>query len=130
MVAAKWISPLVGRIVLFLFLLWTYFLSIFNGMMGRRNAPEIFWSWLQHNDPTNHTGCSTLYIYSAADKLIRYQEVEEVAASRTRNGAKVTLLKFDDSDHVKHLLSHPLDYVQVGILCLWRVQTLLIVLLC
>jgi len=51
-----------------------------------------------------------LYIYSAVDELIPWQEVEEHAAEGKSLGYDVKLEKFEDSGHVQHARMHPGQY--------------------
>lgn len=51
-----------------------------------------------------------LYLYSEADQVTRFKEVEEWVVYRRVTGAEVTTHRFSDSPHVLHLRQHPHQY--------------------
>ncbi|CAJ0633286.1 13560_t:CDS:2 [Entrophospora sp. SA101] len=56
------------------------------------------------------TACPRLFIYSKADKLIPYKKIEDIIEKSKRSGFKTTTLRFEDSEHVRHWLTHKQEY--------------------
>ncbi|XP_031330011.1 transmembrane protein 53-A isoform X3 [Photinus pyralis] len=54
--------------------------------------------------------CPQYFIYSKADKLIFYEDVENFINIRRNNGVDVSVLTFDDSPHVKHYAHYKNEY--------------------
>ncbi|KAF2881471.1 hypothetical protein ILUMI_24707 [Ignelater luminosus] len=55
--------------------------------------------------------CPQHFIYSKADTLILYTDVENFMEKRKQNGAEITSLRFDASPHVKHYTHHREEYI-------------------
>lgn len=51
------------------------------------------------------------FIYSKADTLIPYKDIEDFAQYRKCLGVNTSLLRFDDSPHVKHYSHNKTTYV-------------------
>ena len=49
-------------------------------------------------------------MYSTADVLTDSKNREEFIEARQKQGIDVTVLKFDDSNHVLHMKKHPKEY--------------------
>ena len=54
--------------------------------------------------------CPQLLLYSKADKLIDYHDVERFAALRSKRGIEVSKYCFSDSPHVQHFRRYPNEY--------------------
>ncbi|XP_037779879.1 transmembrane protein 53-A-like isoform X2 [Penaeus monodon] len=54
--------------------------------------------------------CPQLFLYSRADKLINYNDVEYFVAERQKLGVPVVTKCWDDSAHVQHYRVHPDSY--------------------
>ncbi|XP_055606835.1 transmembrane protein 53-B [Uranotaenia lowii] len=52
-----------------------------------------------------------LYLYSKEDLLIPYTDIEKFAAYRQSIGTDVRMICFDRSEHVKHYIRHPQQYI-------------------
>ena len=66
-----------------------------------------FWSFMC-KDPAN---CPHLYLYSVADKLIPYKDVDQMIAERRSRGVDVSAQCWDDSAHVSHFVAHRETYI-------------------
>ncbi|KAH9606451.1 hypothetical protein KSS87_015724 [Heliosperma pusillum] len=55
----------------------------------------------------NQPDCPQLYLYSTADKVIRYGTVENFIEQQKRRGRKVTSFNFGSSPHVDHYRTFP-----------------------
>jgi len=75
-----------------------------SASLGRRglNNPELF-----------ATGSDRLYIYSKADELIGWEDVERHAVEAEDRGWYVHLKDFQDSSHCQHMRVHPDQYWSV-----------------
>lgn len=60
--------------------------------------------WAVHNDQAqNHAEVRRTYIYSEADRVIDYKDIEEHAAVARTRGYDVRLEKFQGTEHVSHI---------------------------
>lgn len=51
-----------------------------------------------------------LFVWSAADSLVRPEYVEPFAASLEARGRRVARLRFEDTEHVRHMIVHRTEY--------------------
>ncbi|KAF5306565.1 hypothetical protein FQR65_LT07292 [Abscondita terminalis] len=58
-----------------------------------------------------NSGCPQYFIFSKADALISYKDVEEFMNLRRARGVDVSYLKFDNSPHLKHYLYYKQEYL-------------------
>lgn len=66
------------------------------------------WDDLENDKST----CPQLYLYSRADDIISYLDIEEMTASRKQHGVDVQRICWDDSGHVAHLVKHREPYIK------------------
>ncbi|XP_055541929.1 transmembrane protein 53-B [Wyeomyia smithii] len=52
-----------------------------------------------------------LFLYSKTDRLIPYTDIEKFAVYRQKCGTDVRMVCFDRSEHVKHYIRHPQEYI-------------------
>ena len=55
-------------------------------------------------------GVPSLYLYSADDPLCDVAKLESLLAARKQAGADVRSVRWETSQHVGHLRSHPQEY--------------------
>ncbi|KAF5290052.1 hypothetical protein FQA39_LY14833 [Lamprigera yunnana] len=60
---------------------------------------------------TESNKCPQYFIYSKADKLIYYKDVEEFMRVRKNMGVDVTYLKLEESPHLKHYMFYKKEYL-------------------
>lgn len=63
----------------------------------------------RHNERVGWLGRS-LYLYIADDPLCLVGRLDQLAADRCQAGADVAAWRWEDSQHVGHLLNHPKQY--------------------
>lgn len=59
------------------------------------------------SDPAS---CPHLFLYSVKDAVIPYRDVEKMIAIRRNRGVRVLTQRWDDSEHVTHLITHRETY--------------------
>ena len=97
-------SPIVRYPVLFLLNVLLGLLWASNTVLGRKTA--IRRTYFELNElGLLPNGVPRLYLYSKADKLVDWQEVEAHARNAEENGAsgKTELVRFERSEHVAHI---------------------------
>lgn len=52
----------------------------------------------------------SLYLYSADDPLCLVDRLDQLVADRRQAGADVAAVRWEESQHVGHLLKHPKQY--------------------
>ena len=74
---------------------------------GWFDSRQEFWKHL-----ATHSLClNQAYVYSTRDEIADVSYLEDLIAIRKQlPGSRVTVLKFDDSDHVQHLRTHEREY--------------------
>lgn len=55
-------------------------------------------------------GCPELYLYSEADEVISYKDVEEIITRRHMQSVDISSKRWLDSKHVQHFRQHPKEY--------------------
>jgi len=75
---------------------------ISTNVLGLSNLVEIARRDLNDGKLAN-LGARRLYIYSEADKLIGWKDVESHAEEAKRKGVQVEMVKVDGSAHVQHM---------------------------
>uniref|UniRef100_A0A8H8CEK2 Uncharacterized protein n=1 Tax=Psilocybe cubensis TaxID=181762 RepID=A0A8H8CEK2_PSICU len=107
-------NPLVRGIIKFLIRFLYFYVSlqrkifrsssetVLDKMKARLNEQRVL-PWFDKSTPR-------LYLYSTADKLIPYREIEAHAQRGKQSGFTVTLERFDNSPHVAHAKMHPERY--------------------
>ncbi|KAJ6553576.1 hypothetical protein DFH09DRAFT_1366190 [Mycena vulgaris] len=71
-------------------------------IMAGLRRPRVL-PWIDERSPR-------LYIYSKADEMVPWADVEENAAAAASEGLDVRRLRFDNSAHVAHARIHPEEY--------------------
>lgn len=66
----------------------------------------LFWNNMLESDLCQRQ----VVVYSTIDKLTDPKKVEEFIVERNERGIDVTVVKFDDTDHVLHMKDHPIEY--------------------
>ena len=66
----------------------------------------LFWNNMLESDLCQRQ----VVVYSTIDKLTDPKKVEEFIVGRNERGIDVTVVKFDDTDHVLHMKDHPIEY--------------------
>ncbi|KAK4878639.1 hypothetical protein RN001_011145 [Aquatica leii] len=92
-------------ISLFLVIIWQY--EIIKGYFASDNYQSNPVKYLQIED----NKCPQYFIFSKADDLIYYKDVEEFMDLRRARGVDVSYLKLDDSPHLKHYLYYKKEYL-------------------
>jgi hypothetical protein len=69
--------------------------------------PVIFWNNMIKSELCPRQA----FIYSSADELTDAAKLDDLIIMRKERGVKVTVLKFDDSNHVLHYRRHPKQYI-------------------
>ena len=72
----------------------------------RENAAQVFWRNMLESDLCQRQA----FVYSSIDKLTDAKKLGGFIEARRKHGIDVTVLKFDDSDHVLHMKKHPEEY--------------------
>lgn len=57
--------------------------------------------------------CPELYVYSKADKLALYQDIDDFIAQRKSQGVTVFSKRWDDPSHCSHYMRYPKEYLAV-----------------
>lgn len=57
-----------------------------------------------------HSAVPQLFLYSRADSVIDWREVEERMSEQKKRGVPVMSRRWDDSEHVRHYVDHPEEY--------------------
>ena len=81
---------------------------ICNFILGLPDVRWTFWN----NMREGRLCLRQAYIYSTADTITNVEKLEELIENRS-SFSNVTVQRFDDSNHVMHLLKHPLAYEQL-----------------
>lgn len=90
-------------------ILW--FLAVKIRLMGHRGKGPVTVLRRLLNDPTIvPLHCVRTYVYSVADKLVDWRDVEAHAEEAERSGWKVMRIRFEDSPHVAHMMVDPARY--------------------
>lgn len=50
------------------------------------------------------------YIYSTADTITKYSQLDELTKTRAERGVRVKVMRFEDSQHVQHMIKHKEKY--------------------
>lgn len=80
----------------------------FAAKLAKKDIDAVkFWKNMQNNALCTRQA----FIYSTKDHLTDPEKLESLIDERKKRGGKVSVLKFDDSDHVMHLKKHPKEYV-------------------
>ena len=98
-------SIIVKVIVGILFFLAGFIATMANWFMGLPNVRWTFWK----NMREGKLCLRQAYIYSTADKITNVRKLEDLIENR-KKFSKVSVLKFDDSQHVLHMMKHPKQY--------------------
>ncbi|XP_039449594.1 transmembrane protein 53-B [Culex pipiens pallens] len=64
-----------------------------------------------HNLKFESNAWPQLFLYSREDRLIPYTDIEKFASYRRKVGVDVRMVCFERSEHVKHYIRHPQQYV-------------------
>ena len=72
----------------------------------RERADNIFWKNMLESDLCQRQA----FIYSTIDVMTDSEKLDEFIEARKKQGIDVTVLKFDDSNHVLHMKKHPKEY--------------------
>lgn len=106
-----------------------YYLSL-PSVKTRLDNIQHLWTWEEHrgpddndddenrhiNDNINSTPLilppKQLYLYSKADSLIPYQDIETFIHQQKAKGIDVTTKRWTDSGHCLHYRQHPDEYIQ------------------
>ncbi|KAI1323765.1 hypothetical protein F5Y16DRAFT_403099 [Xylariaceae sp. FL0255] len=87
---------------------------IWSVSMALGLLPDSLGDWSKaHNETQNKTEMRRVYIYSASDELIGYEDVEAHAAEAKTKGFSVALEKYDGSAHVAHLRKDEARYWKI-----------------
>lgn len=70
------------------------------------NDAEVFWTNMIESNLCQRQ----VFVYSSVDKITHVKKLEEFIEARRKHGIDITVLKFDDSDHVLHMKTHPEEY--------------------
>lgn len=84
-----------------------YFLC--NSILKREQEAEVNWRNMIENDLCNRQ----FFIYSIIDHLADPVKIDELIDARKKRGVAVRSVKFEDSEHVAHLIKHPAKYRQI-----------------
>ena len=57
--------------------------------------------------------CPELYVYSKADKLALYEDIDKFIVKRKAQGVTVLNRRWDDPPHVSHYMKYPEQYLQL-----------------
>jgi pimeloyl-ACP methyl ester carboxylesterase len=87
----------------------TLFMVLFTHLTNKYILTRLYHRAVSDKDRSK---CPSLFIYSEADELVSYTSVEHVAKRRQAIMGGVSVKKFQDSAHVKHLMDHEVEYVQ------------------
>lgn len=97
--------------ILILFLFYSFFLHCLSAILRLllpHSVASDYWSAIK-KDPST---CPQLYLYSKADELISYLDIEEHINARRSQNITVRIICWPDSPHVAHLLKYHELYVK------------------
>jgi hypothetical protein len=100
--------------VLKAFLVFGYFLESLWNLVVRRRPHRLLDYWNRFLTPSDLL-CRgrQAFIYSTADHITDAQHLQELIATlQQHEKTKISVLKFDDTDHVQHFRHHPEVYTQ------------------
>jgi len=103
-------SELLRAIAIYFFLLLELMEKLMVRVLGLQQRSLVYWESM-----TNSTVClRQAYVYSSKDSLTKLTELEELIEHRRKlSQGGTTALRFDDSEHVQHLLSHRMEYEEM-----------------
>ena len=70
------------------------------------DAAQVFWSNMLESDLCRRQ----VFVYSSVDKITVAEKLTDFIEARRKQGIDITVLKFDDSDHVLHMKKYPEEY--------------------
>ncbi|XP_064624945.1 transmembrane protein 53-like [Lineus longissimus] len=109
-IVGRYIYAFLTLIYLLLFRVWEQFIWTFRSLKGQRQFSGVIGYYnAMLSDPSP---CPQLYLYSKADRMIKYSAIERVIKHRSSRGIEVTSVCWDDSDHVSHLRAHRESYMK------------------
>ena len=77
-----------------------------NLLFGKEFISHVIWNNMIESELCQRQA----FVYSTIDKLTDSKKLDEFIEIRQKRGIDVTVLKFDDSDHVMHMRKHPEEY--------------------
>ena len=83
--------------------------ALCNSILKHEQEAEVNWRNMIENDLCNRQ----FFIYSIIDHLADPVKIDDLIDARKKRGVAVQSVKFDDSDHVAHLVKHPTKYRQI-----------------
>lgn len=81
-------------------------LALLATSLKTRPDKEIFWENAINSDLCKNQA----FIYSVKDALTDHKMIDDLIIKRKERGIHILVCKFEDSDHVQHLLKHPNEY--------------------
>ncbi|CAB9520625.1 Transmembrane protein 53 [Seminavis robusta] len=101
-------SRVLAYIIFLLMAMYWHVCSLFLEVQGKQTFLGIFWSHWENSSQLTRVQA---FIYSTADTITRYQKLDELVKTRMAHaGANVLVKRFDDSDHVQHMMAHKEEY--------------------
>ncbi|KAK3592152.1 hypothetical protein CHS0354_019444 [Potamilus streckersoni] len=99
---------------IYLYLFWTglkcMFMKLYNPKSLEYNPHYVYENMLHDS-----YHWPQLYLYSKADKIIPYQDIDKMIGYRQSLGVHVERVRWDDTAHVSHLMVHREAYMQACI---------------
>ncbi|KAJ7163874.1 hypothetical protein C8R43DRAFT_1086263 [Mycena crocata] len=88
------------------------FLAVLNLILRRPSPIQVMMRGIRNPSvlPWINSRSPRLYIYSKADEMVPWVDIEAHAATSAADGLDVRRLRFDDSPHVAHARTHPEKY--------------------
>eukprot|EP00386_Alphamonas_edax_P009262 GDKI01030495.1.p1 GENE.GDKI01030495.1~~GDKI01030495.1.p1 ORF type:complete len:274 (-),score=48.59 GDKI01030495.1:64-885(-) len=82
--------------------------GVYHGLLGNKSVFDRIWSVMLQGDLAH---VPRLFLYSKTDILVAPCDVEAcIEKSKSSGVSVVRSLCFEDSEHVRHLATHPLEY--------------------
>jgi hypothetical protein len=95
------------------FLVFGFFFESLWNLVVRRRPHRLLDYWNQFLTPSDLCHGRQAFIYSTADHVTDSQRLQELIATlQQHEKTKISVLQFDDTDHVQHFRHHPEVYTQ------------------
>jgi len=91
----------------------TLFFTLKAFMDKVQGKPDVFKEYWKHWGPSPMHAPVQAYVYSTMDKITKSEKLDELVQTRKEKGVNVLTRRFDDSDHVQHMLQHKDSYVSL-----------------
>lgn len=100
-------SPVIRTILFCMVALYYKSQSILHKLQGKPSWNERYWS---HWEKSPTLAPVQAFVYSTVDTITKSDKLDMLVKTRIEKGVQVMVKRFDDSQHVQHMMAHKSEY--------------------